>query len=296
METEVPGYAEAQAKTAGKTRALKGVQENFDYDPDAVYRQLKGINEPGKRSQLESLKNYEKEFGGNYSQRMGEVQAKRAADYEAIGRPEMERAAEMRGEKFRDYFKDQIDEARRLKGVAGNINEENALQHLKQYGTNPEMRYMKGRRLEEIAREQNKPVMGGTSSAMLPAPENQFTQSALDLANQRNMSSSFTRGSRNVNLGAMSVAGAGNMLGAGMERMPGLATAGAILGGVSDILGPTIVRKMSDVIDSPAGQRFAQIYREAAKRGPQAIAMTHAMLMKKDPEYQELMKKEEVQP
>jgi hypothetical protein len=289
METEVPGYAEAQAKTAGKTRALKGLQENFDYDPDAVYRQLKGINEPGKRSQLESLKNYEGEFGGDYSQRMGEAQGKRTADYEALGRPEMERAAEMRGEKYRDYFKDQIDEARRLKGVAGNINEENALQHLKQYGTNPEMRYMKGRRLEEIAREQNKPVVGGMSQASLPAPENQFTQSALDLANQRNMSSSFTRGSRNVNLGAMSVAGVGNMLGAGMERLPGLATAGAILGGVSDIMGPTIVRRMSDIIDSPRGQRFAQIYREAAKRGPQAIAMTHAMLMKKDPEYQAMM-------
>ena len=286
----VPGYAEAQAKTAGKTRALKGLQENFDYDPDAVYRQLKGINEPGKRSQLESLKNYEGEFGGDYSQRMGEAQGKRTADYEALGRPEMERAAEMRGEKYRDYFKDQIDEAKRLKGVAGNINEENAMQHLKQYGNDPQTRYMKGRRLEEIAREQNRPVIGGSGgTASLPAPENQFTQSAKDLANQRNMSASFLRGSRNVNLGAFSAAGIGNALGAGMERMPGLATAGAILGGVSDILGPTIVRKMSNVIDGPRGQRFAQIYREAAKRGPQAIAMTHAMLMKKDPEYQALM-------
>jgi hypothetical protein len=286
----VPGYAEAQAKTAGKTRALKGLQENFDYDPDAVYRQLKGINEPGKRSQLESLKNYEGEFGGDYSQRMGEAQGKRMADYEALGRPEMERAAEMRGEKYRDYFKDQIEEAKRLKGVAGNINEENAMQHLKQYGNDPQTRYMKGRRLEEIAREQNRPVIGGSGgTASLPAPENQFTQSAKDLANQRNMSASFLRGSRNVNLGAFSAAGIGNALGAGMERMPGLATAGAILGGVSDILGPTIVRKMSNVIDGPRGQRFAQIYREAAKRGPQAIAMTHAMLMKKDPEYQAMM-------
>jgi hypothetical protein len=220
---------------------------------------------------------------------MSDVEGKRTADYDAIGRPEMERVGEARDTKYEDYFRDQIDESKRLKGVAGNINEENALQHMKQYGNDPQARYMKGRRLEAIAREQNKPVIGGMSQVALPAPENQFTQSAKDLTNQRNMSSSFTRGSRNVNLGAMSLAGAGNMLGAGMERIPGLITAGALLGGVSDIIGPSIVRRMSDIIDSPAGQRFAQIYREAAKRGPQAIAMTHAMLMKKDPEYQALM-------
>ena len=289
----VPGYAGAQAKTAGKTRALSGLQENFDYDPDAVYRQLKGINDPGKRGQAEAIRNFESEFGGDYSQRMGQAEAKRGVDYAAQAKPELDRAAEMRQQKFRDYFQDRLEEARRLRGTASGVTEGNAPGLMTRFGQNPEKNYPIGRKMERIALEENKPGMTGSYSPgdelNLPMPKEAYGQAARDLANQRAMTGSFTRGSRNVNLGAMSLAGAGNLLGAGMEKFTGLGTIGAFIGGASDLMGPSVVRRVIDIVDSPMGQRFQRIYAAAADQGPKAIALTHAMLMQKDPEYKKLM-------
>lgn len=75
------------------------------------------------------------------------------------------------------------------------------------------------------------------------------------------------------------------MAGLSMENIPGIAAVGAVLGGAADRIGPQAVKKILDIIDSPMGNRFAGAFREAAKRGPQAVAVTHSMLLKKDPEY-----------
>lgn len=293
METEVPGYAEAQSKTAGKTRALSGLQENFDYDPDAVYRQVKGIGEPGKRGQAEALRNFEQEFGGDYSQRLGEAEGKRSFDYDFAAKPELNRVDEMRKQKFRDYFQDKIDEARRLRGVASGVTEGNAPGLMTRLGQNPEKNYPIGRKMERIAIEENRPGVAGSfnegDQLNFPQSKDTYAQASKDLANQRAMTGSFIRGSRNTNLGAMSLAGAGNLLGAGLEKMPGLGWLGATIGGASDLMGPSVVRRVIDIVDSPMGQRFQRIYAAAADQGPKAIALTHAMLMQKDPEYKKLM-------
>lgn len=279
MKAEVPGYREAQAKTAGKTEALKKLQEQFSYDPDAVYRELKGLHEPGRMGRKAALENFEQEFGGDFAGPMDRARALRELDYEAAAKPELERARQMREEEIRPYFGNQLEEAERLKNVPAGITRENAQQVLRRYGGHPEKNIATGQRLQAIASE------------MGLSPD-EFTRMADYLATKRAMEGTFTHGSRNVQQGK-SVAGAmAAIAGATHEGGQIAKGIGALFGGAADLIGPKVVKKAVDFIDSPAGQRYAKIFEEASKRGPQAVAVTHRMLMQKDPEYSRAVSEE----
>lgn len=117
-----------------------------------------------------------------------------------------------------------------------------------------------------------------------------FLQRAEDLAVKRALEQGFTRGSRNVNLGGLSLSGAmragANLLGGDPSQAAGFGAAlGGILGGAADIFGPKVYRKFLDMQLNPKlAPYFTAIYK-AAQRGPQAVAQAHQQLMENDPEY-----------
>lgn len=280
MAEEVPGYAEQQAKTAGKTRALQGIQDEFSFDPDTLYKQLKGLDGPARRAALEKLKAFEEEFGGDFTRQLDEAQALRNRDYG----PEFERAKELKTQDFRSPYKMDYDiaEAMRQQGqkrsaelkdlVSGITNEDTARVFLEKFGRDPEKYVGKQKQMQALAREQG-------------LPEDYYTKMARRLGLKIAMEGGRANGSRLVNFGRS----AGEATGLG--RVGELA--GASLGLVSDVLGKTIVKKVVDVADSPSGQMWIQGLNAAAKRGPQAVSVWHSMQMRNDPEYRKLMEKEE---
>jgi hypothetical protein len=101
------------------------------------------------------------------------------------------------------------------------------------------------------------------------------------------MEGTFIRGSRNVNQSAFSMQGLAQALGAGPDAGITAKAIGGIIGAASDIMGPRVVKRVVDVLDSPIGRKYQTFFSEAGKRGPRAIAVTHDLLMKNDPEYRE---------
>lgn len=115
-----------------------------------------------------------------------------------------------------------------------------------------------------------------------------------DLNTKQAFEKPYVKGSRNVNLGALSLGGAAKIAAHKMESAGTIGAAvGAVLGAGADMVGPQTVKKVIDLVDSPAGHKFAAIYRKAAERGPQAIAITHAILRQNDPEYRALLKEDQ---
>lgn len=120
-------------------------------------------------------------------------------------------------------------------------------------------------------------------------PVQDFGKSLKDISVQQAFDKPYVKGSRNVNIGGLSLGGLGNSIKTKTGDLGGIAAAGgAVLGGMADLVGPQTVKRILDVIDSPAGERYASLYREAAKRGPQALAITHEMLKRTDQNYKKL--------
>lgn len=126
-----------------------------------------------------------------------------------------------------------------------------------------------------------------------------FSQQADDLAVQRAFTQGFTRGSRNVNLAGMSLSGAlgtaSKMMGGSSEigRNAG-STIGAVLGAASDLVGPQVYKKWLDLSMDPRFQKYAKILNDAARRGPQAVAVTHYLMTRNDPTYRSIVSNEGV--
>jgi hypothetical protein len=116
---------------------------------------------------------------------------------------------------------------------------------------------------------------------------------AEDLAVKRAMEGTFIRGSRNVNQSAFSLQGMAHALGASPDAGITAKAVGGIIGAASDIMGPRVVKKVVDFVDSPMGRKYASFFRGASERGPRAIALTHDLLMKNDPEYRQAVGEDE---
>lgn len=124
-----------------------------------------------------------------------------------------------------------------------------------------------------------------------------FLQSAEDLAVKRAFEQGFSRGSRNVNLGAFSVSGAlgtaAKALGGSEATASGIGKAvGAVLGASADLVGPRVFKKWLDFSMQPGFQKYANVLNDAAQRGPKAVAVAHYILMKNDPNYAAIMQEE----
>jgi len=294
MKKIIPGYRDQMDKTSGLVRPLKEFENHFSTDPDAMYRITNDIHSPGRENRLGALEAADTAFDGGLKPSLDELKAIRSRDYS----PQLEQAKSIEGrdyegnyelpnlfveaekgrkigeasEKFRPEYARGKDIADLSKGLG---KDENARAFMEKYGRKPEQFNDRRKQMEAIALEEGKPI-------------NYYTEKARNAYVKRAMTGGQIQGSRLTKLGAE----AGGALAEASGMHSGskiMAFLGSSAGAISDVVGKDVVRKLVDAIDSPRGQRFAQIYREAAKRGPQAIAMTHAMLMKKDPEYQAMM-------
>jgi hypothetical protein len=290
----IPGYRQAMKETSTKMGPLKDFQEQFGNDPDAIYRQMGDIHSPGREARLGALEAADTAFGGGIKPNLDKLKDIQGRDYA----PQLEKAKSIEGldyegnyelpnlfveaekgrkigeaaEKFKPEYARGKDIADLSKGLG---KDENARAFMEKYGRRPEQFNDRRKQMEAIALAEGKPI-------------NYYTDQARNAYVKRAMTGGQIQGSRLTKLGAEAggaVAEAAGMHG-GSKIMSFL---GSTAGAVSDVVGKTVVRKIVDAIDSPRGQKFAQIYSEAAKRGPQAIAITHTMLMQKDPEYKQLM-------
>lgn len=138
-------------------------------------------------------------------------------------------------------------------------------------------------------------AFGGLASRAKDMPEStvpirDMEQYLKDLNIKEAFEKPYVKGSRNVNLGRS----IGGMIASVGQKVSNEAGAighgiGAVMGGVADLMGPQVVKRVIDVVDSPAGKKFADVYRKAAERGPQAIVMTHELLKQNDPEYRKMI-------
>lgn len=296
----IPGYRQAMKQTSEKVGPLKQFQEHFDNDPDAIYRQMGDIHSPGREARLGALQKADVTFEGGLQPSLDELKSLQNRDYS----PQLEQAKSIEGrdyegnyelpnmfveaekgrkigeasEKFRPEYARGKDIADLSKGLG---KDENARAFMEKYGRKPEQFNDRRKQMEAIALQEGKPA-------------NFYTDQARNAYVKRAMTGGQIQGSRLTKLGAETGGAIAEV--AGMSGSKTMQFLGSAAGAISDVVGKDVVRKLVDAIDSPRGQKFAQIYREAAKRGPQAIAMTHAMLMKKDPEYKSLMQTEEVSP
>lgn len=120
-------------------------------------------------------------------------------------------------------------------------------------------------------------------------PMRDFDEYAKDLRTKKVFDTPYAQGSRNTNLGALSLMSLANMAGHGLDKIaPGL---GAVIGAGLDKLGPQTVKSVLDIISSPGGEKFARMYAKAAEQGPQAIALTHELLRQRDKTYNDMLRR-----
>lgn len=315
LKNRDPIYKGLVAKTAQKADALNRTTEKFTGDADSVYGQFGRLSDTSKETGRGQLSKYEEVFGGDYLSRLDEAQNIRGQDFDAMFAPEVQAAKGARRssedalsqekssfdrqlfdegqaqdkivqEARRDqgsaraFFKDRYDDVKnRLQSVQG-LNPDTSVDTMRRYGRNPETRYAIGDKLAALGETQGKGA-------------DYYPQMAKNLAVKDKFDGEFRNGSREVNLAAMM----GNA-GAAVAKMggsgPGVATAiGGVIGGAGNLIGPKTVRKIIDVVDSPAGKTWANVYRKAAEKGPQEVALTHAMLMRNNPEYRRLIGEDE---
>jgi hypothetical protein len=306
LKKEVPGYSQAMQPVAEMTGKIKGLQRDFpNVDADKIYSKTKNINSPGKESLKNRLAQAEQTFGGNALSKFDEANQLKNLD-ETGGQ-----SFEVPNQQVLDYIKAQkenslnqsnqafmtqqqraeaerlardkiIDEYKKkhsmpiqfLESKIKGMGEDSVQSRLRRMGGNPDANIIMRRKMDEI----------GDISGKGP---NYFTEKADDLAVKRAMEGSFTRGSRNVNLATYSLKGLANTLGLGVEGTNTLGSVGAILGGITDIMGPKMVKAVIDVGATKPGMVARESLKRAALAGPQAFAAEHARILRENPEYRQ---------
>jgi len=273
-ETGVPGYQEAMAPVAKKTGIVSRLNENIPNRPDAAFGRLKNVLKPGSQDKARSIQEFEEEFGGDYLGRLRKADELRSRDYASEASPDLQRAEQMMKEDFAPYFADEVAEGKRLSGVTQGFGEKQSQGVLKRFGNSPEKNIDIGRRFDALAEENLK-----------INPQSTFNprQLADDLAVKRAFETSYSQGSRNVNLGALSLAGLAKMMGVSLEAIPGLGAVGAILGAAADRGGPQAVKAILDAIAHPKARKFAKMYGDAMKRLPQGAVRANERLSEETP-------------
>jgi hypothetical protein len=282
-----PAYAEAMVPVASQTRALNEARDYFGSTGDEAYKAMKKYRDAQNINKSQVLENYEKEFGGDLSRQLDEAEALRKTDFEKMFAPEVETVRSATSKQLEGLgdirSRRRMEANRKIDLAKGYTTEQGAVQKLRRFGGDPEKNFFYGKQMEDLARE--KGVDADT-----------FTQMAKDNALINAMSGSYQRGSRNVNLGAISLGGLGNLIGGEKGGKIGQMVGGA-WGGFFDLVGAKPAKILVDFIDQPTtsrlfqklgptkGEAIARVYNRMRDRGPQALAMTHKLYMQQDPEY-----------
>lgn len=116
-----------------------------------------------------------------------------------------------------------------------------------------------------------------------------YGQQLDDLAVKEAFERPYVKGSRNVNVGAFSLAALAKALGAKVESLPVVGGIGSVVGASADIIGPKVYRAMIDATINPQFQKYANAINEAAKRGPQALAVAGYTIANNDDEFKKYL-------
>lgn len=255
-ETGVKGYAEAMKPIADDTEAIKAARKYFGGGD----RTESGLS----RAVLDKSRDAREALTGFEARLKGTPQAPSPQSPGGVSK--------YTGSK--DFLSD-FERAHEPQKVLGDLSDRNAETYLNNLmGERPRVRKMD--QLNYLAKSTGK----------------DYQTMVDDLAVKEGFEKGFTRGSRNVNLGAVSLAGlAGSlakMTGGAVDVTGAAGGAGAILGAMSDIVGPQTLKKWLDLSMTPGFQKFERLISDAASRGPRALALAVSM-MEKDPEYQGYM-------
>lgn len=93
-------------------------------------------------------------------------------------------------------------------------------------------------------------------------------------------------GSTRSNAGAAIGTSLGGMVAGWAGSGPGAAI-GAVAGAVADVYGPKVAARLTDALANPAMARYVSVLENAAAKGAQNVAATHAVLMETDKKYAE---------
>ncbi len=282
----IPQYKQIMGDVAEKTRALEDFNK-FYSNPGTALRSMKAAQRGGNDAtlQLRALQKFDELHGTDYASKL--QQGTQTAESGVAGTAAQQEAYEAAWKK---RIADQKLQSDNILGVAENdlasaranlspvkgISEANAQSYMRAAGAEGRPNINRLRTLDYLDE------MRGTGEPAL-------RQMADDVAVKRAFEKGFTNGSRNVNLGALSVGGVGgaiaSKLGAGSGATGLMSTIGAVAGALADTVGPKTYKKILDIEMNPNMKRAAFALKQAAQRSPQSVILTHRLLRKQDPAY-----------
>lgn len=266
---ETPGYGEIMRPLADDTRLLETINSRFKDERQSI-QNLKRLQNPEMRTDREAIQSLGEKTNKDLIGDLGEYEAARNI---------LKNPVEL--EKYMASLPQSQRTAELLKLYEAAKTKAEPFKGLSQRNSQNFLRGVMSERRPNIETKNTLDLLGKEAGQ-------NFSERAKDLAVKNALDRGFTQGSRNVNLGAFSLGGAGGLVAGGVGQLFGQ-TLGSMAGAAADIVGPKTYKKFIDLSLTPAFQKFANILNNAAQRGPFALAIAHQNLMNANADYKSLM-------
>jgi len=285
LKRQSPDYRNAMVPVAKQSRARSNFQDQFGSDADSIYRRMNDLDDVGVKDRAQALSDFDDAFGSKTSKTLETSRELPSKNYEgmqrflnegvageeAFARSKAQRKYDARKQNAQQYTDSQMEKVNAEKKKFAGLGADDVQSKIRRVGGNPKANIMAKRKIEAVAKASGK-------------DPGYYTQAADDLAVQRAMEGTFVRGSRNVNMMRSSLSGLVKALTGSDSASATADSFGSIIGGISDIAGPKLVKFTIDAGEwLPKGVK--NTLAESLKRGAQAYVITHEMLMRKDPAY-----------
>lgn len=272
LKERFPDYAKAMLPVAQKTKIVNEANKFFR-EQGKIHGTLKGINKPENIRQREALTALSKERGKDFTGDIGDYER---AQKSLASPQELERlrSAMPEAENLRGARQD-LDDANLWSEPMRGITSQSSQQAISNISNRKKPNLEKQRGLEYLGQVEGK----------------DFVQQAKDLGIKQAMERGFSQGSRNVNLGALSLAAFTGAMGKLFGAMPGgdiSRGVGAMAGALADSF-PQAYRVMSDMAADPRVQKYVPVLESALRKSPQSFLMYNYMISQKDPNYKQFL-------
>ena len=270
---QIPEYAAPMEKASSTMKAIEKFRDVVGKNEQQIERSLKS----GGRFKEEAIKGIEQATGNEYLPQLGPIrEAQDILSTPSRYAEEVSRLPESQASAAASRAAEEVAEQTQPMAHLGNMGSAQSALRRVESEVRPDYRNIEALKM-----------LGSRTGE-------DYLQRAEDLSIQRALNQGYQRGSRNVNLGAISghgiLKGVGDIMGGHGEGAGGFgAVVGAGLGALADQIGP---RKYKEVIDfsmSPAGQRVSKILEDAYRRGPQVGIQAFRQLMINDPNLNRIM-------
>lgn len=273
---KIPEYEAAMKPVSESQKILKGVTDVFASNEDKIGEQLRRLK-PAQKRELEALR---AKTGNDYLAALKDYDDAR----EVLAKPSVfkERAAQLPEAQAMQAAEQTAEAAAKRAEPLKGWTPDRVEGILKQYQNEKGRSALTLRKkLDYLKRESGVDV----------------SQIADDLAVKEALDQGFAHGSRNVNLGALSVGGMARGVANLVRGNEGAAggfgsVAGAVIGAAADMIGPKVYKRMMDMSMNPAFDPYRRVLQDAARRGPNAVAIAHEVMMERDPVYGKLFAEE----